>query len=310
MNRLRRLAAAMLLALPLAACGAAPAIAPSATATFPLTVTDDVGRSVTFTAPASRIISLNNAHTETLFAIGASDRLIAVDPFSDYPAEAKAKTQIGFGGFKPNLEQIVSLSPDLVVTMVEKADFLQQMDARGIKALKLEPKDFDGIWNDMRILGKVTAREEKAETAVRALQQRLDRVRERVKAAKRPRVYYELDATDPAKPFTVGPGSFIDALIQAAGGTNIAAAIGKPFPQISTEEVVRGDPEVILLADANVPVNPVKPADVGRRPGWSGITAVRQQAVRPIDAPASRPGPRIVDALEAIARAIHPELFA
>lgn len=309
MNVLRRLAAVLPLAFLLAACGAPTAAPPAATAAFPLTITDDVGRTVTLTAPAARIISLNNAHTETLFAIGAQDRVLAVDPFSDYPSAAKAKTQIGFAQFKPNLEQIVSLGPDLVITMVEKTDFLQQMDARGIKALKLEPKDFDGIYRDIRILGQVTGSTEKSEQVVRAMQDRVKNVSDKVKDAKRPRVFYELDATDPAKPFTVGPGSFIDALIQAAGGANIAASTGKPFPQINSEEVVRQDPEVILLGDASVPGNPVRPADVGRRPGWSAITAVKQQAVRPIDAPTSRPGPRIVDALEAIARAIHPELF-
>ncbi len=312
MQSLRKIAALLVAALPLVACGAvsAPVASPTTTATFPLTVTDDAGRNVTFTATPKRIISLSGAHTETLFALGVSDRLIAVDPFSDYPVDAKAKPQIGFSQLKPNVEQIVSLNPDLVVTHVEKIDFLQQMEARGIKALKLEPKDFDGIWKDMQILGKVTGRPEKADQVVKDLQQRVEKVGAKVKNAKRSRVYYELDATDPAKPFTVGPGSFIHDMITTGGGTNIAAGIGRPFGQISTEEVVRQDPEVILLADVNVPLNPVKPGDIGKRPGWSGITAVRLQAIRAIDAPASSPGPRIADALEAIARAIHPELFS
>ncbi len=311
MKSLRGFALALLAGVLLSACGgaSAPVASRTATSTFPLTITDDAGRNVTFAGPATRVISLSGAHTETLFALEAQARLIAVDPFSDYPAEAKTKTQIGFAQFKPNLEQIVSLTPDLVVTHVEKVDFLQQLEARGIKALKLDPKDFDGIWRDMQILGQVIGKAEQAEQVVRGLQRRVENVRARTQNAKRPRVYYELDATDPSKPFTVGPGSFIDAMIQTAGGTNIASSTGKAFPQISSEEVVRQDPEIILLADANVPVNPVKPEDVGRRPGWSGITAVRQQAIRAIDAPASRPGPRIVDALEAIARAIHPELF-
>jgi iron complex transport system substrate-binding protein len=311
MRSLRRIAAVLVAGALLGACGAptAPATSPNAAAGFPLTVTDDAGRSVTFSAAASRIVSLSGAHTETLFALGVADHLVAVDPYSDFPAAAKDKPKIGFAQFKPNLEQIVALNPDLVVTHVEKIDFLQQMDARGIKALKLEPKDFDGIWKDMKILGKVVGREANADELVRSLQQRVDKVADKVKSAKRPRVYFELDATDPAKPYTAGPGNFIDAMIRVGGGSNIAGGLQKGFPQISSEEVVRQDPEVILLADANVPVNPVKPEEVGRRPGWSGITAVRQQAVRSFEGNASRPGPRIVDALEAIARGIHPELF-
>jgi len=312
MKALCRIAAALAAGLVLAACGVAASPTPSAPAraAFPVTVTDDAGRSVTFPAPPSRIISLSGAHTETLFAVGAADRIVAVDPYSDQPAEAKAKPQVKFSQLKPNLEQIVSLAPELVVSHVEHLNVLQQMEARGIKTLKLEPKDFDGIWRDMKILGRVTGRQAEAESLVRKLQQRVDRVGSKAKNASRPRVYYELDATDPTKPFTAGPGSFIDAMIRTGGGTNIAAGLQKPFDKISSEEVVRQDPEIILLADANVPYNPVKPEDVGKRPGWSGIAAVKRNAIRPIDGSiASRPGPRIVDALENIARAIHPELF-
>jgi iron complex transport system substrate-binding protein len=311
MKSLRRWAAPLLAAVLLAACGVGASPSPaSTTATFPLTVTDDLGRAVTLSSAPARIVSLSGAHTETLFALGVADRVVAVDPYSDYPADAKSKPKIGFSQLKPNVEQIVSLNPDLVVTHVEKQDFLQQMEARNIKTLKLEPKDFDGIWKDMKILGQVTGREARAEELVRGLQQRLRKVADTVKSAKRPRVYYELDATDPGKPFTVGPGSFVDAIIVAAGGANIGSGLKKAFDQISTEEVVRQDPEIILLADANVPYNPVKPEDVGKRPGWSALAAVRQQKVRPIDGSiASRPGPRIVDAVENVAREIHPELF-
>ncbi len=311
MRSISRLAAPLAVGVLLAACGVATApTAPPSAPAFPLAVTDDAGRTVTLVAPPTRIVSLSGAHTETLFALGLADRLVAVDPYSDFPAEARAKPKIGFSQLKPNLEQIVAMTPDLVVTHVEKEPFFQQMDARGIKALKLEPKDFDGIWKDMRMLGKVTGKEARADELIRSLQQRVARVNEKVKAARRPRVYAELDASDPTKPFAAGPGNFIDAMIGVAGGTNIAGNLATAFAQISTEQVVRQDPEVILLADSDVPFNPVKPEDVGRRPGWSGITAVRQQAVRPITSGiASRPGPRIVDALEEIARAIHPELF-
>ena len=139
-------------------------------------------------------------------------------------------------------------------------------------------------------------------------EKRFDVITSRAKGAgSRPSVFFELDATDPSKPYTPGPGSFIDALISLAGGSNIGASAKMQWAQLSTEEIIAQDPKVIVLGDANygVTVEMVK-----ERPGWSVITAVQNGAIYPIDdILISRPGPRIIDGLEALARIIHPELF-
>ena len=125
--------------------------------------------------------------------------------------------------------------------------------------------------------------------------------------AARPSVFYELDATEPAKPYTAGPGSWHDTFIKLAGGVNVAAGASSPWVQFSMEELVKSNPDLIILGDSSWGVT----ADaVKARPGWGSIKAVKSGAIYPIDNNLiSRPGPRVVDGLEAIARIIHPELF-
>jgi len=123
----------------------------------------------------------------------------------------------------------------------------------------------------------------------------------------RPRVFCEIDATDPSKPWTTGPGSFMDAMILLSGGTNVAADAESAWVQFSAEEIIAKDPDIIILADSKYGVTP---ESVRERPGWEVITAVKEGAIYDIDDDLiSRPGPRIVDGLEAVARIIHPELF-
>jgi iron complex transport system substrate-binding protein len=120
-------------------------------------------------------------------------------------------------------------------------------------------------------------------------------------------VYHEIDASDPAKIFTVGPGSYIDDLIGLAGGTNIAARASSAYPQLSAEEILRSDPEVIVLAAADYSA---KPSQVAGRQGWSIIAAVKSGRIVTIDPNLiNRPGPRVAEAAEAYAKLLHPELF-
>ena len=127
------------------------------------------------------------------------------------------------------------------------------------------------------------------------------------KATTRPSVFYELDGTDPAKPWTPGPGSFLDELIRAAGGENVAAGLSSAWAQISVEELLVKDPEIILLGDS---IYGMTPEQVAARAGWEGLTAIREGRIYPFnDDLVSRPGPRLVDGLEELAQLIHPELY-
>ncbi|MBI2939289.1 MAG: cobalamin-binding protein, partial [Chloroflexi bacterium] len=287
----------------------APPAAPSpagAASGYPLTVTDDAGRTVKIARRPVRLVSLVPSCTEILYAVGAGDRVVGVDDFSDFPAEAKTKAKVG--GMKTNLEKVLALTPDLVcATRANPADTLRSIEQANIAVLILDAKDVDGIAADIVLVGKAVDAQPQAERVVANLRERIETVKAKVAGAPKVRIYHELDASDPAKPFTIGPGSFVDALITIAGGQNVFAAAKSQYPQASLEELIRADPEVITLADAAFGITP---DSVAKRTGWATITAIKKKAIYPIDQDVvSRPGPRIAEGIEAFARILHPERF-
>lgn len=288
---------------------AAPASSAPVATGFPLTVTDDAGRKVTFDRPPQRIISLSPGYTETLYALGLGDRVVATDSYSDYPAANKSKATLKTYP-KPPIEQIVADKPDLVLTLVEGNDFLQQMDQQGIKTLRLFPTTFDGTLRDIDVIGQVTGTSDRAARITSSMRERANAIVAKTKNAPKPVVVYELDASDPTKPFVAGPAGFYGDLIPMAGGKNAFDDLKTAAGQVSAEQILARDPDVIILGDSLVPFNPQTPQMVKARPGWSGIKAVKNNRIVVVDDNlVSRPGPRLADGLEQLARAIHPELF-
>lgn len=286
---------------PPSASAAASALPGSA---FPATVVDFQGRSTSVPKRPERIVSIGPSNTEFLFALGAGDRVVGVDDFSDQPAAAKAKEKVG--GVKVNVEKVVSLRPDLVVSVKFSDGTIERLGTAGAPVIVIDPQSLADVYRTAVVLGTaIGADGQKLASDVGA---RVDAVRAKTAAAtSRPRVYHEVDASDPSKLFTVGPGSFIAEIIDIAGGTNVAARSGTAYPQLSPEEIVRLDPEVIVLADADYGMSAEQ---VAARQGWSGIAAVKAKRIVPItDSLVSRPGPRVADAIEAYAKILHPEIF-
>lgn len=274
----------------------------------PHTIIDDAGRSVAIDRPATRIMALTPGHTEILFALGAEDRIVAVDQWSDFPQAAKAKPRIA--PLNPNLEQIVRFNPDLILSTRGGAEPLLPLERHGIKVIVFAPRTLDDLYRNILLIGRIVDAEVRAEELVNAMRQRVAAVVARVQDAPRPKLFIELDGSDPGRPFTAGPGSFIDVLVQLAGGVNVAARSRTAWPQFSLEELVRADPDVIILADPLAPANPHAMELAARRHGWSRLRAVRLGAIAAIDSsPISRPGPRIVEGLELLARLLHPDRF-
>lgn len=319
------LSSLLVLALSLFACGApvaqatlpAPVVnASQATATtppaltFPLTLTDGLQRTVTLPAPAQRIVSLAPSNTEILFAIGAGPQLVGRDVLSDFPPEAEAVTDIGDTFIGLNTELIVSLQPDLVLAAeITPDEQVAQLEQLGITVYWLaNPLDFEGLYANLVLVGQMTGREPEAADLAASLQARVAAVDAAVAArTQTPSVFYELDASDPAAPWTSGAGTFIDLIISRAGGLNAGAGLVGTFAQISIEELLVQNPEVILLGDAAYGVTV---ESVGQRAGWSGLAAVQSGSVYPFDDNlVSRPGPRLIEALEELARLLHPDLF-
>jgi iron complex transport system substrate-binding protein len=289
------------------------AVLPSPTATATVSpsihLTDGLGAEITLPEPAARIVSLGASNTEILFAIGADDLLLGCDQFSDFPAEAQTLAVISAGYGTLDVETITSLEPDLVLAAeIISAEQVQAMRALGLTVFYIaNPTSLpEGLLANIRTIGTLTGRIDSAEQQIAGLQSRFDAVAERIaKTDTEPLVYFELDASDPARPYTAGPGTFIDMLIGLAGGRNLGASLTAEWAQISAEEIFRSDPDIILLGDTAFGITVESVAD---RPGWQNLTAVQQGAVFALDSDlVLRPGPRMIDGLEIMADLLHPE---
>jgi iron complex transport system substrate-binding protein len=275
----------------------------------PGTYIDDMGREVAINEVPQRIVSHVPSITEMLFALGLGERVVGVSDYCDYPEEAKSKTSVG-NYFNPSLENIVALEPDLVLTDGHSEGIIQLDELEPpINYMVIDPSDIDGVFKDLELLGKVTGTEEEAEELIKDMQDTIDYVLSLVEGAPRPKVLFIIDATDLTFPWTAGYGSFVDAFITMAGGENIAAQAEGAWIQLSIEEIVNADPEIIILP-AKHGTAFTSPETLMGHPVWSEITAVKKGKIFIIDDDlVSRSGPRIVQGLEELARIIHPELF-
>ena len=295
------------LLLTLASCGGAVSVSPSpsvAGSPFPATLIDFQNRSVSVPARPGRLVSIGPSITAFLFALGAGPRVVGVDDFSDEPAEAATREHVG--GIKVNFEKVVALKPDLVFSVKFSDGTIEKLQSASLNVLVVDPQSVSDVAKTATLLGKAVGAD--GETLARGIQQRVDIIKTKIATTtSRPRVYHEIDASDPAKIFTVGPGSYINDLIEIAGGANVAARASSAYPQLSAEEILRSDPEIIVLA---ADAYSSKPADVVARPGWSIIAAVKGNRIFTIDPNLiNRPGPRVGEAAEAYAKLVHPELF-
>ncbi|MFN8432701.1 MAG: cobalamin-binding protein [Anaerolineales bacterium] len=273
-----------------------------------LSFTDGLGREVTLTAPAQRVVSLAPSNTEILFAVGAGDQVIGRDEFSDYPAEAAAIESVGGSMGEYSAEAIVALEPDLVLAAeINTPELISQLEDLGLTVYYLSnPTTIEEMYTNLEIVGQLTGHD--TAEMVDSLKARVAAVDEKIAPiSSRPSVFYEIDASDPSKPWTYGPGSFGNLLIERAGGFNIASDAPDSYPQLSLEQVVVANPSFILLGDSMWGVTPESVLD---REGWNTILAVQNNQIFPIDDNLiSRPGPRLVDGLEALAKILHPGLF-
>ena len=306
----RRLILPVGIALSLVVAGCGSTATPTAPTPELIAITDSTGHEVTLAAPAQHIVSLAPSNTEIVFAIGAGDRLVARDDFSDYPPEAANVPSIGSLYPTVNAEAVVALKPDLVLAAgITSREDVEKLVDLGLTVYTTSiAENLDDIYNDILAVGKLTGSSTEAEELVNDLKARVDAVTATTgTASTRPIVFYEVDATEPSKPWTAGTGTFIDVLITLAGGTN-AGSVGADYFQISLEQLVTQDPEVIILGSSLY--GGQTPELVAQRAGWDDIRAVKGNAVYTFDDNlVSRPGPRVVDGLEALAKLIHPELF-
>ena len=271
----------------------------------PRTFVDDLGRKIYLAKVPTRIVSLAPSITEILFAIGLSEQIVGVTEFCDYPLEAKKKPKVGY--IHPNIESIITLQPDLVLAprAFLRADLLAKLEQLKIPTFIVDPESFEEIPSRIQTIGRILGRPVSADAVAMEMRQRIAGIRSKTQSLSRVRVLYVLNS----QPLiTVGPGSFIHQVINLAGGSNIAAHATAPYPHLNMEAVLKEDPEIIVFPIGKAEGIPPGEQQLWQR--WTSLSAIKQGRLHQIPADLlNRPGPRIVEGLERLARIIHPEAF-
>ena len=278
------------------------AVVPSAAAFI---TRDMLGRDVTLAAPPLRIVSLVPSVTEIFYALQAESLLVGVTDFCDFPPEARSRPKVG-GMVAPSLEAIVALRPDLVIATNEgtREDTFTQLSRVGVPVYLVAAHHVADATSLMRRLGTLTGREGAAGPLVAGLEQRIEAVKQAVRSLGRPRVLYVLW---PEPLIVPGRDALVTELIQLAGGQSLTADDPDAWPRYSLEAAVARNPEVILLANHGAWTGAVS-MDKWRR--LASLPAVKSGRLLSINGDLMhRYGPRFVDGLEQLARAIHPEAF-
>ncbi len=276
---------------------------------FPVQLPRSDGKKLTLQSAPARIVSMSPGATEIIYAIGAEGQLAAVDKQADYPDGAKNfATKVD--AFEPNLEQIVALKPDLVFIATDSNGIVAALDRLNVPVLfsdiNVDVKTVNDVFRQIKLLGTATGKSANADTLIGQLRPRMTAVVNAVQdIAQPPSVYHELDDTY----FTASSGSFIGDVYHQLRATNIAGdGGGVAYPQLTQEAIIAANPTTIVLADEafGTTVDSVK-----ARPGWQTIDAVKNGKIFGIDPDIiSRPGPRIIDALEQLAKDFYPEKFS
>ncbi len=290
-----------------------PTASPTPEAAFPVELTDDADRTVTLDAEPMRIVSLAPSNTEIVCALDACDRLVGVTDFDDYPPEVAEVTDVVIQT-QVDVELVVDAEPDLVLAAgneLTPSTVIEQLDELGLTVLVLYPESLDEVYADIELVGASLGATDEAEALVADMEERVEAVEAAVAGADRPLTLYEVFFSE-GTTYTAGEGSFLASLIDIAGAEPVT---GDAQGVIDAEALVEANPELILLGGASYDPSLADPEAaleaVAARPGWAELAAVESGDVVPYleDIVTTRPGPRIVDGLEALARAIHPDLF-
>lgn len=273
--------------------------------TFPVTVEDALGREVRLDEKPEQIGSMAPSITETLFAVGAGNRVAGVTTADDYPPEVENIEKIG-DYREANAEKVASMGIDVLFLSFDSATKEQAADLEKktrAKVVVINPGSVDEAIDSISIVGKAVGNTGKAQVVEERLRSELDQLEERIGGLTKPTVFYEI-GYDPL--YTAGPGSFVQDAIQLAGGKNVAADAQQAYPQYSVEKLLQDDPEYYLAGNTSG----VTVEDIKSRQPYSSLQAVQQDRVFVInDDLVNRPGPRIVEGVREIAETIHPDAF-
>ncbi len=277
---------------------------------FPVTFTDDSGKEVTIDEKPEKIISVLPSTTETLFALGAGERVVGVSEYDTYPEEVKDIQKVG--SMELNTEVILSLLPDIIFVQDTHADnykeVLTQFEEAGITTVVIgsESATFEEAFEGIELIGKATGTSEKAEEIITGMEQKMDEIKEKAKAiTEKKKVLVEIQPEPTI--FAAGGNTFIDEMLSIIGAEN-AAGDQEGWPEYTEEEAVALNPDVIIATYGDYVENPV--GLVLARKGWQEVGAIKNKQVYAVDSDTvTRPSPRLTDGVEELAKAIYPEIF-
>ena len=292
---------ALLLATALA-CTSNNAVAPEGPITR--TLTDDAGRRVSLPFKVDRVISLAPNLTEIVFAVGAGDRLVGRTSYCDFPAEAKSVTEVG-DTRTPSLERIIALKPQVVLisTASQLEIFTQQLQDQNIAVFVTDPHDLEGVFRSIQQVGEILGQKEQAGLLVQKLRERVHAVEEKVKQQQPVRVFYQVSG-EPL--YTAGRDAFVTDLMRRAGATSVTADVPGAWPRFSNESALATRPEAIILSAGGSmgTANSTVTEALRQSPA-----ALQGRVYKINDDYLTRPGPRSINGLEDMARALHPDRF-
>jgi len=283
-----------------------PPASPSPTPVYK-EVVDEVGRTVRIPQPVQRIVSLAPSLTETIYALGLQDRLVGDTDYCDYPPDAQKKNKVG-GAINPSLEQVVALRPDVVLVTkgLNLIETVNALDNLGISSYGTDPHTVQEIISSTERLAEVLGVPEAGATLGADLERHLAELQQRLNGLPPRRVLF-IVWSDPL--ISVGKGTFIADAMRLAGATSIVDS-AQDWPHMSLEEVVRLQPEFLVFAASHSDSAQNDFDVLAERPGWRGLDAVRNRRFAVISDAVNRTAPRIVSAIEDLARQLHPEAFA
>ena len=268
--------------------------------------TDETGRLVKVPQNVERIVSLAPSLTETVYALGLQEHLVGDTDYCDYPPDAQKKTKVG-GAQNPSIEEVASLHPDLVLVTkaLNRFETVRALDDLKIPAYATDPHTIEDVVTSTARLAEVLGAPQAGVTLAGELEERLAELQQRVGDLPAKRVLFVV-WTEPL--ITVGKNTFIADALRKAGAISIVDT-AQDWPQISLEEVVRLQPEFLIIAAHDISNSPADLEALTARPGWHSLEAVRNRKFAVISEAVNRPAPRIVAAIEELARKLHPEAF-
>jgi iron complex transport system substrate-binding protein len=269
-------------------------------------VTDGYGRTVRVPVNPSRIISLAPSLTETVYALGAEDRLVGDTDYCDYPPDAQKKPKVG-GVMDPNLEQIAALHPDLVLLTKEgnRLETVNALDSLHIPTYATDARTIDQIISSTQKLADVLHVSEEGRLLAEDLQKRLNALQAKLNGVPPRRVLF-IVWPEPLQ--SVGKNTFVADALRRAGAVSVVDS-NQDWPQVSLEEVARLQPDELVFAPSHTGGSGDDFDAIANRPGWEILDAVRNRRYALASDAIVRPAPRIVSVIEDLARQFHPELF-